>query len=201
MMKKFVIYPAVGLFALIVLVLLYQIFTVATTKGALDQTPQEYGIGAQNADVSLVEFAIYTCPHCRDIHQTVLEAVRQDGNVRYVPRPLPSGQIEDAQMAYAAGLQGKFLQTHSALLTDGRILDEGGLMSIAETVDLDTDRLQNDMKSAAIITKVNENIRLFRSLGGTRTPTFVINKETVFVPEGEKPSVQDFLDMFAEARK
>lgn len=201
MMKKIIIYPAIGLFALVVLTLIYQIIVVANMNRTLDKVPEGYGLGPEKADISLVEFAIYTCPHCREVHETVLKAVKEDGNVRYVPRPLPSGQIGDAQMAYAAGLQGKFMMAHSALLTDGRILDEGGLTAIGEMIGLDIEKLETDMKNGEVIDKVNHNIALFRELGGTHTPTFVIDKKRVFIPEGQMPSVQDFLDMFAEARK
>lgn len=206
MIKKFIIYPAIGLFTIIVAVLLFQIAVALIGKMTppltiADSAKQEYALGPNDADVSLVEFAIYTCPHCRDIHATILEAVQKDGNVRYIPRPLPSQTVEAAQMAYAAGEQDKFMMTHSALLTDGRILDEGGLMTIAQSVGLDTKRLQQDMTSASIIDQVNENIDIFNSFGGTRTPTFVINNETIFVPEGQMPTVDSFLKMFEEARQ
>lgn len=171
------------------------------TRYALDQTAQGYSIEPEDADISLVEFVSYTCPHCRSIHETVLKAVEQDGKVTYVPRPLPSNKVADAQMAYAAGLQGQFLKAHSTLLTDGRILDEGGLMVIADSIGLDTKRLAKDMKSDHVIDQVNRNIRLLRFINSTRTPTFVINKKQVFVPEGQMPSVQDFLTMFEEARQ
>ena len=188
-----------GVFALIVVFLAVQIVLVLRTYAALDDVSADYAYGPEDADLSVVEFIKYTCPHCRDVHPVILEAVERDGNVRYVPRPLPS-EVEDAHMAYAAGEQGMFKLAHGLLLQDPRILDEGGLMAIAETAGFDLETLQADMKSEAVEERVYENIKLFLGIGGTHTPTFVIGGKIIYVPEGRMPTVEDFLAMFEEAR-
>ena len=199
MIKKILL----SLFALICLIIALfigaQMVAVSQTKSALTNASSDYTYGNEDGDLTVVEFVKYTCPHCRSLHPVIMEAVKQDGNVRYIPRPLPS-EVKDVHLAYAAGEQGLFHLAHGALLKDPRILEDGGIMAIAGTLGLDIKKLKTDMDSSKTQQKINENIQLFLDMGLTRTPTFIIGGDTIFVPEGSPPTVQDFLQLFKEAR-
>ncbi len=201
MIKRVFLGALVTLFAVVVIFLCAQIYSQSKILRALDDVPPAYAYGPADADLSMVEFVKYTCPHCRDIHGTVLEAVQRDGHVRYVPRVLPTSGLADAQMAYAAARQDAFKLAHESLLQDPRIMDEGGLMAIAGTLGLDTEKLQADMEDDAVIAEINENVHLFHAVGGRATPTFLIGNDILYVPEGRMPTVEDFLKMFEEARQ
>lgn len=189
-----------AVFAVIVLFLGYQIYMIQHTYAALDDVPADYTYGPADADLTVVEFVKYTCPHCRDIHPVIMDAVTRDGKVRYIPRPLPSDKVGDAQFVYAAGKQGLFKLAHPLLLQDPRILDEGGLMAIAETMGADKAKLQEDMQSPDVEKLINDNIDVFLNIGGNRTPTFMIGTDIMYVPQDKMPTAEDFLTMFKEAR-
>ena len=199
MLRKIFIAIPVALFILFALYIGAHIVSLQYTKAQLDNVPDAYTYGNPDGDVTLVEFVKYTCPYCRQFHQTVIEAVRQDGNVRYIPRPLPS-DVKDAQLAYAAGEQGLFHLAHGALLQDPRIMDEGGIMAIAETLGFeDMEKLKTDMDSDTIKSHIQTNIDLFYALGLQSTPTYIIG-DIIFVPENTPPTVEDFLTLFNQAR-
>ncbi|MDB2682874.1 thioredoxin domain-containing protein [Alphaproteobacteria bacterium] len=201
MIKKISIGALIGVFALIVLMFGLEIYSKISALGSLDDVPAQYSYGPADADLSVVEFVKYTCPYCRDVHDTIMEAVERDGNVLYVPRVLPTVGLKDAQMSYAAGKQGLFKLAHGALLKDPRIMEEDGLMSIADTLGFDQVQLEKDMQDDEIIDQINDNITLFHAVGAKATPTFVIGGDIIYTPEDRMPSVEDFLAMFEEARQ
>jgi len=57
----------------------------------------DMAIGAKTAKVEVVEYASLSCPHCRELHQTVLKDVRAKyvatGKVRWVFREFPTEPI------------------------------------------------------------------------------------------------------------
>ena len=184
--------------------LIYDIYKLSSGYGKLDEVPETYSLGPEDADVTVVEFLDYGCTYCRDIHPVIISAVVKDKNVRYVPRPLPSQNPESvhaAILAYTAGMQGKFLEMHDGLMKNYRVLDEATIFELSEQAGIDTDRMDTDVKTGEVVDRINENGALFKKIGGQQTPTFVINNDVIFVPEGRMPTVDDFLNMFDEARK
>ncbi len=190
--------------ALIAAFLIYDIYRLYTGYKGLSDVPAAYALGPEDADVTVVEFLSYGCSYCREVHPTIISAVKKDRNVRYIPRPVPTGDqeaVHAALLAYTAGEQGKFIEMHNELMNNYRVIDEGVVVELAQKMEIDIERLSKDVKSSKIAGKINENGRLFNKIGGQATPTFVINDSLVFVPEGSMPSVDDFLKMFNEARK
>jgi protein-disulfide isomerase len=189
--------------ALIAAFLCFNIYKAATVNTAPYRVADTYAFGPADADLTVVEFLDYSCPYCRQVHPTIIAAIREDGKIRYIPRPLPS-QDENSNfaafLAYTAGLQGKFFEMHGALIEGYRTIDEAVLQDMAGTADVDLDRLNVDMKKSKAKDMLAENARLFAKIGTNATPTFIIGRDKVFVPEGKMPEVQDFLNMFNEAR-
>ncbi len=189
--------------ALIAAFLIYDIYRLYTGYKDLSDVPAEYALGPDDADVTIVEFLDYSCRHCREIHPTIIGAVTKDGNVRYIPRPLPSDDAEAvnaALMAYAAGKQGKFIEMHNELIKNYRVIDEAVVIDLSQKTGIDMVRLGEDIKAHETGEKINENGRMFNKIEGQSTPTFVINDSIIFVPEGRMPTVDDFLKMFNDAR-
>ena len=198
MLKKILIAIPLALFILVAFYIIAQIVSVQYTKAQLDDVPVEYTYGNPDGDVTVVEFVKYTCPYCRAFHPILMEAVRRDKNVHYIPRPLPS-EVDDALLSYAAGEQDMFHLAHGLLLQDPRILDEGGIMAIAETMNIDTDKLKEDMKSDKVRAQIQTNIDLFLSMGLNATPSYIVG-DIIYVPE-TPPTVEDFLALFERARE
>src|SRR6056297_2381020 len=65
---------------------------IAQAQSAEAETPQIAGmsIGAEDAPVTIVEYASFTCPHCADFHDGVFQRIKEDyvdtGKVRFEHR-------------------------------------------------------------------------------------------------------------------
>lgn len=61
-----------------------------TSASESGTTVEEMQIGDPDADVTVVEYASFTCPHCRTFHETVFEELKQNyidtGKVNFVHR-------------------------------------------------------------------------------------------------------------------
>lgn len=193
-----------GVIGLIAVFLAFQIYSVLQLKQQLVDVPSGYYIGEPSADVKIVEFLNYTCHYCHQVHPAIMGAVKEDGNVLFIPRPVVSSESPGSEYAarfvYAAGKQGKFIEAHEALLERQSIYDDVIGKDIAERLDLDFERLQIDMQSKEVFSAFAVNGDMFQSIGGRGTPTFLINDQIVFEPEGSLPTKDDFLKMFEENR-
>ena len=57
---------------------------------ATEATVEEMQLGNPDADVTVIEYASFTCPHCRDFHDTVFEELKENyidpGKINFVYR-------------------------------------------------------------------------------------------------------------------
>lgn len=181
----------------------YKVFDLYQSRSSIANVEDGYRTGSKNATLEVVEFLDYGCPYCREAHPTITEAVRRDGNVSYVPRPvafLGPDSAYAAVVAYAAGEQGKFIEMHDVLIRNFEALSPETLPSIAAQAGVDAAALQKAIDNGGLENAVLENLDLFEKMGLNATPAFIIGEDTIYIPEGRMPEVQDFLDMFAKAR-
>jgi protein-disulfide isomerase len=178
----------------------YLLFRQIRTEMTLHNPPAGYSSGAAEADVTLVEFCDYTSTKCRSVDPVLREALKRDGNVRYVIRPVPVDTTGEkyVQFVYAAGEQGKFIEMHDALITDFRALDEPRKAELAKLLGLDLEKLNKDMGSENVVKKMQENLRLTEAYGTTSFPQFIAGN-IVWQPQ-QKPAPEDFIAIFNEAR-
>ncbi|MCF8496491.1 MAG: thioredoxin domain-containing protein [Alphaproteobacteria bacterium] len=201
-MMRFIALAAIALAALY---LVYDIYRISTAFTGLSDVPPSYALGPDDADVTVVEFMDYGCMFCREVHPTITQATIKDGRVRYIPRPVAAANSKDsayaAVIAYAAGQQGKFIEMHDLLIREPREITAAVLSDLATRAGVDEAKLLADMQSPELMDLVRENGNFFNRINATATPTFVIGKNTIYVPEGRMPEVQDFLNMFARIRQ
>ena len=61
-----------------------------TEASAADAEVEEMRLGNPDADVTVIEYASFTCPHCRDFHDTVFEELKENyidtGKINFVYR-------------------------------------------------------------------------------------------------------------------
>src|SRR5262245_164024 len=83
---------------------IYHMIQISRAAYLLDSAPPGYSTGAEDADVTIVEFLEYSCSNCRIVHPVIQQAVQKDGKVRYIVRPLATDEGQDplAQFVYAA---------------------------------------------------------------------------------------------------
>ncbi len=152
---------------------------LAQNRDALYNNPNDYSIGPDDAEVTIVEFFDYKCPPCKASAQWVNAApANYDGKVRVVFKEFPILSAESVQASYAAlaaGKQGKYVEMHRALMSDRSKLADADIDRIAESVGVDVEKMREDMKSEAIEQAIEDNRSLAQKIQAGSTPTFIVN--------------------------
>ncbi|WP_449276631.1 DsbA family protein [Leucobacter sp. GX24907] len=147
-------------------------------------------LGESNATLELVVYSDFQCPFCNHWNRETLPALIDyvdTGELRIVWRDVSApdeASERGARAAYAAGLQGRFLDYHNALMENPQgapddELTEEALIALAEKLDLEIDRFTIDMTSPEVEQAIVENEREGRSRGVTQTPSFRFNDELI----------------------
>ena len=137
--------------------------------------------GSETAPLTLVEYGDYQCPYCGEAYAIIKEAQRELGtDLQFVFRNFPLTQTHPnaelaAEAAEAAGAMGKFWPMHDALYENQRSLGRDFVLSLADTLGFDRERLAVALKKRRYRAQVREEF-----MGGVRsgvngTPGFFIN--------------------------
>lgn len=154
---------------------------VAANRSQLFHEPGNPVAGNPDGNVTLVEFFDYQCSYCRRVVTSLQALLAEDEQLRVVFKEFPilgEDSMTAARAALAAREQGRYLPFHFALMR-ARDLSLGGIMAVAASVDLDTERLASDMQSPEIEAQLQANYALARALGIEGTPAFVIGDELI----------------------
>ena len=146
------------------------------------QDPQSPSAGNPKGDVTIVEFFDYHCGYCKQVHEPLLQALREDGNLRIVFKELPILAPESrvaAAAALAANRQGKYVEFHNALMGARGRLGKDRVLAMAREHKLDVDRLERDMDSSDIQSAIEANLQLAAALKIEGTPAFVVGDQIV----------------------
>lgn len=145
--------------------------------------------GPAESAVTLVEYGDFQCPACAQYEPIVQELLTEFGaRVRFVYRhfPLPQHKhaILAAQFSEAAGLQGKFWEMHDKLFT-GQKTWEGlsdakpTFLTYADELSLDIAKLEQDLASDSIKTRVERDRTGALDFNVGSTPTFFLNGKRI----------------------
>lgn len=141
---------------------------------------QDHVLGPPDAELTLVEYGSYACPHCHAVHEIIAGLRSRFGErMRYVFRHLPVPADEDALRAselaeYAAETTGRFWQVHQALMERGPTFATGDFEQIAREFNLpSTDSHESALAVAQ--ERVREDVESAERSGVRGTPTFFIN--------------------------
>lgn len=139
--------------------------------------------GSGDAAVTLIEYGDFQCPYCARAHAALGELQRQHGaRLRLVYRHLPLLDLHPlaqplAEVAEAAGAQGKFWEMHDALFENQGMLDEDALPALAAAMQIDGERLRDEVESGRYRERVLAQAAEGRAAGASGTPSFFINGE------------------------
>ncbi len=150
-------------------------------------TPVEIPIGESpvrgpgDAAITLVEFADFQCPFCArnvPLVEQVLKAYPEQ--VRFVYKEFPLTSIHAhalaaSRAAVAAQLQDKYWEMHDKLFENYQNLAPDALERYATEVGLDVERWKADMESPQVDKRVQDDLRLGRSIGVRGTPTMFVD--------------------------
>jgi protein-disulfide isomerase len=137
--------------------------------------------GPAEAPVTLVEYGDFECPYCGMAYPIVKEAQRRLGDrLRFVFRNFPISTAHPhaehaAEVAEAAGAQGKFWKMHDLLYERQATLDDAHLQRFAEELALDVERFDREMNEHLYEVRVREDFMSGVRSGVNGTPSFFIN--------------------------
>jgi protein-disulfide isomerase len=148
-------------------------------------------LGAENASVTVEEFADFQCPSCGVVHPMMqkLESMFVP-RVRFIfrnfPLPMHDKAYDASLAAEAAGLQGpeKFWAMHNLLYTNQKLWSNDPnykqvFKDYASKIGLDADRFENDMIGLQTKNRVDQDIIRGRALSINSTPTIYVNGRAV----------------------
>jgi protein-disulfide isomerase len=148
---------------------------------ASDVGARDHVRGSPDAPVTLVEYADFECPFCGRAFPE-LKSVLQDlgRRVRFVFRHFPV--IEEhlhaesaAEVAEAAGTQGKFWEMHDLLFQRQAALDDNHLLAYVRELGLDVERVERELERQVHRARVRDDIESGLRSGVSGTPMFFIN--------------------------
>ena len=143
---------------------------------------QDHAQGPENAPVTLVEYGDFECPSCGQAYPIVKELQQHMGDrMRFVYRYYPLHQHPHAEhaaeMAEAAGTMGKFWPMFDMLYQHQNALDDNHLLHYAQQLELNTQKIDEDMRRHVYENRVSQDIDSGDASGVLGTPTFYINGE------------------------
>ncbi len=135
--------------------------------------------GPAGAPVTLVEFADYECPYCRQTEpglKSLEEEFKGKLLVVFMDYPLPMHRYAEkaAEAARCAGEQGKYWEFHDSLFAKEG-LDVAELKQRAKDMHLDSARFDKCLDSGEQAAAVAKDLEQGQALGLTGTPSFFIN--------------------------
>jgi protein-disulfide isomerase len=144
-------------------------------------TAEDHTQGPEDAEVILVEYGDYECPHCGRAYPIVQQVQKHFGKrLRLVFRNFPLSEIHPhaeaaAEVAEFAGAQGKFWEMHDRLFENQPRLGEALFLDLGEKLKLSTTALRQALEQGAFEARVRADFKGGVRSGVNGTPTFFIN--------------------------
>ncbi|HKW00376.1 MAG TPA: DsbA family protein [Vicinamibacterales bacterium] len=137
--------------------------------------------GAPNARVTLVVFADYQCPFCRDLESKIAKVRASRGSsIAYEYRNFPLAGHPFARAAAIAAecarRQGRFQAFHDSLFAQQDSLGKKPWSKFAEQANVsDLTTFNNCVGDSATAAIVDDDLKAGEKLGVNGTPTFLVN--------------------------
>ena len=144
-------------------------------------TPVDHVLGPEHAPVTVVEYADFECPNCKQAAPAVkLLLGRFAERVRFAFRHFPLEEVHPhallaAEAAECAGAQGQFWPMHDLLFEHQLQLRANQLHGYAERLRLDMARYTAELDDQVYLQRIREHQRTGRDSGVRGTPTFFVN--------------------------
>ncbi|WP_300378514.1 thioredoxin domain-containing protein [Henriciella sp.] len=158
---------------------------IKSNLDSIYNSSNDYSIGPDDAEVTVVEFFDYRCGFCkRSMEWTTGLPEKYDGNVRVIFKEFPilSPESEKAALAaLAAGNQGKYTEMHRELMEmdNSTGFEPDDIDGAAERAGVDVAQMREDMDSVELRKVVADNKSLARSIGVDGTPAYFIGENMV----------------------
>ncbi|AQT78440.1 Na+/H+ antiporter NhaA [Mycolicibacterium litorale] len=137
--------------------------------------------GPADAPLTLVEYGDFECPFCSRATGSIDEVVAYFGDeLRYVWRHLPLEKphpraMDAARASEAAGLQGKFFEMGAMMFQFQDYLEWQHIYRYADQVGCDITKFDEDVHSAHVLHRVDDDAQDAELMDLNSTPTFFVN--------------------------
>ena len=143
-------------------------------------TEGDHGLGADQPQVTLLEYGDLGCPHCFASWRAVESLINRYDGLRLVWRHFPDPQLHPgadlaAELSELAAAQGKFWDAHSLLLAGREAFTIEGLLEVAGILGLDPVEAEAALSDHTYREPVAEDIAEGERTGVHGTPTFFID--------------------------
>lgn len=161
--------------------------------------------GKADSPVTLTEFVDFQCEACYSYYPGVKQVKElYKDRVRFQVRnfPIVSGHqfaLQAARAGEAAARQGKFWEMHDKLFEGQKEWERVSDPQLyfdqyAKEIGLDMAKFETDRKSSSVNAVIQKDLRDVQELGGTGTPTFVLNGKKIENPDGTVEAISKVLD-------
>ena len=150
---------------------------------------QSVTLGDEGAPITIMEFADYSCPHCRVFREQIKPRIElmyiQEGKAKFVVHDYVLGGFPHsfvaARAARCAGDQQRYWEYHDALFTNQPVWSTSAsppvrhLLSYAEDIGLDREEFESCLRSDKYADVVTANRHLAQQLNLGGTPAVLIH--------------------------
>ena len=159
----------------------------ARTDRVAEPLPDDHVIGADQPEVTLVEYGDFGCPHCFAANRPVRSLLERYEALQLVWRHFPDPELHPgadlaAELSEAAAAEGKFWQAHSLLLTGRGSFSTNDLLDVARRLELPIGEVESALRERSFRRRVNRDIADGEKVGVHATPTFFLNGRLVRGP-------------------
>jgi protein-disulfide isomerase len=154
----------------------------SASNAALDASSKDDpSWGPADAKVTMVEFADFECPYCRQWYTTVYDRLQATygSKIRFVYRDFPLSFHADAKpaaiAANCAGAQGRYWDYFRLLFVDPRGLGNAMYQAYAQEVGLNLSTFNSCLKSGSYDKEISLDFQDGVRMGVNGTPAFFIN--------------------------
>jgi len=137
-----------------------------------------YWLGSTKPKVTIVEFADFSCPYCKNSFTKIREiSLKYKNDVKIIFRDYPAYEhsLDLAMAARCAGEQGLFWLMHDKLFQNQGVYEKTHLLELANQIGADTTKFNNCLTNKTYLQQIQQNFADGQNLGVTGTPTWFIN--------------------------
>lgn len=146
---------------------------LASSKDTLFKNMKVPHLGNPNGSKVIAVFLDPYCGHCRDFHDSLEAAVKENKDAKVVVRDLPifgEPSMLAVSALLAANMQGKYFEFTRTLFSTEGPQSKDQLMKLAGKVGIDVKKLEADMGSSEVQKIIQENMTLAQGLNIQGTP-------------------------------
>ena len=137
----------------------------------------DFVIGKEDAEITVVEFFDYNCGYCERALADLIKLIDSNPNIKVVLKEYPilnDNSYDLAKLSLSAGLQGKYFEFHSVLLSTKGTVSYDQALKIAADIGLDILKLEDDFKSQQVNDIIANTKVLGYSLAVSGTPAYFV---------------------------